>query len=304
MPDRVVLPSSNWRSLHAKIAASADGKKKRKRSEGVPPTAAKAAAAPPAAPAPAPAPAVRAPHNAAASSTASPAPPIPLEPVNIPEAASARLALDAEMVGVGDGGKRSALARVVVVSFDERICYHAFVKPPEPVTDWRTFVSGVRPQHMRYALPLRQVQTELAGLLRDRTIIGHAIQNDFRAFMLDHPSRDVRDTATYPAYRKVLAGGGTRPRKLQALAREHLQWEIQGDEHSPAEDAVAALRLYKLHMSEWERALNAGRRGPPSAQRREQQQQHTQTTKWEQRAGKPRKLKRGNGGGKRQRLGK
>jgi len=50
MPDRVVLPSSNWRSLHAKIAASVDGKKKRKRSEGVPATAAKAAAAPPAAP--------------------------------------------------------------------------------------------------------------------------------------------------------------------------------------------------------------------------------------------------------------
>lgn len=158
------------------------------------------------------------------------------------------------MVGVGEDGRRSALARIVIVGFDERICYAAFVKPPERVTDWRTAVSGVRPEHMRHALPLRQVQAEVAALLRERTVIGHAVHNDLKALMLEHPRKDVRDTASYPAYRRQL-GEATRPRKLQALAKEFLGWEIQGAEHSPAEDAVAALRLYKLKMHEWERKL-------------------------------------------------
>lgn len=221
-----------------------------------------------------------------------------MEPVNAPELATPRVAIDAEMVGVGSDGKRSALAQVVVVSFDERICYSAFVKPPEYVTDWRTHVSGVRPQNMRNALPLRQVQSDIAALLLNRTVIGHAVHNDFRALMLEHPRKDVRDTATYPPFRKQL-GNGTRPRRLQALALEFLQWGIQGAEHSPAEDAIAALRLYKSRMSEWEKAHATSGKGG----RGEGAQQHTQVTKWEQGKGrkqKPRKFKRGTGGDKKQ----
>ena len=226
---------------------------------------------------------------------AAPAPQISLEPVHAPELATARVAIDAEMVGVGADGKRSALAQVVVVSFDEKICYSAFVKPPEQVTDWRTEVSGVRPQHMRHALPLRQVQREVSALLLNRTVIGHAVHNDFRALMLEHPRKDVRDTATYPPYRKEV-GNGTKPRRLQALANDFLAWRIQGAEHSPAEDAIAALRLYKLKMSEWERAHASSGKGG----RGEGAQQHTQVTNWELgkvRKNKPRKIKRGTGGG-------
>lgn len=227
------------------------------------------------------------------SSTASPAPSLLQAPMNVPDAASPRLALDAEMVGVGEGGRRSALARIVIVGFDERVCYAAFVRPPEPVTDYRTAVSGVRPEDMQHALPLRRVQADVAALLHQRTIIGHAIHNDLKALMLEHPRRDVRDTATYPPYRRQLAQG-TRPRKLQALAREFLGWDIQGAEHSPAEDAVAALRLYKLKMHEWERAVSKDRvmSGGPAAVA-----SHTQTSSWERALarGKVRKVKRGTG---------
>ena len=274
--------SSNWRNLHARLTGASSGAgagKKRKRDApfAAAPDTAKPTTTPPAAP------------------LALPAPPLPLTPVSAADAASPRVALDAEMVGVGEGGKRSALARIVIVSFDERICYSAFVRPPEPVTDYRTAVSGVRPEHMAHALPLRRVQAEVAALLRERTIIGHGLHNDLKALMLEHPRRNVRDTATYPAYRKQLAQG-TRPRKLQALAREFLGWHIQGAEHSPAEDAVAALRLYKLRMSEWERAL--GKRGG-SERGHAAEQLHTQTSGWERALakGKARKIKRGTGGG-------
>ena len=288
-------PSSNWRSLASKINVG----KKRKRSAS-PATAAASATN---APAKQQQPSSLSPSSVAVTASSSsplaaPAPTIPSEPVNLPELATARLAIDAEMVGVGDGGKRSALAQVVVVSFDERICYSAFVRPPEPITDYRTHVSGVRPEHMRHALPLRRVQTEVAALLRERTVIGHALQNDLRALMLEHPRRQVRDTSMYPAYRKQL-GLGSRPRKLQALAKEFLQWDIQGAAHSPAEDAVAALRLYKLRMSEWERALAASSGRGSAGGDAAGAQQHTQANRWEQKKrDKPRKIKRGTGGGR------
>ena len=200
--------------------------------------------------------------------------------MHVPEAVSGRLALDCEMVGVGSGGSRSALARVVIVGFDERIVYASYVRPPETVTDWRTHVSGVRPHHMKHALPLRKVQDDVAGLLRSRVVVGHALHNDLKALMLEHPKRDIRDTATFPPFRKP-QGNGSAPRRLQWLAKEFLGWEIQGAEHSPAEDAVAALRLYKLKMSEWERAVTSGN-----------SKSHTQTSGFEKAMAKGKIIKK------------
>ena len=48
----------------------------------------------------------------------------------------------------------------VVVNFDEQIVYCAYVRPPEKVTDFRTKYSGVRPHHMKNALPLKKVQSD------------------------------------------------------------------------------------------------------------------------------------------------
>ena len=219
-----------------------------------------------------------------------PAPLLLDQSVYQPEALTTRIALDCEMVGVGDGGKRSALARVVIVNFDEQVVYATFVRPPEPVTDWRTAVSGVKPQDMRHALPLRKVQDDVGALLKSRVIVGHALQNDLKALMLDHPKRDTRDTATFPPFRKQ-QGAGTAPRRLQWLAKEFLGWEIQGAEHSPSEDAVAALRLYKLKMNEWERAVASG-----------QVQSHTQRSGFEKALAKgkiaKKRLKHAMGGNK------
>ena len=283
--------SSNWQALQQRLAQQ-QPTRKRKRSETPtkhhpsikqPTSAAPKAAVSAGAPLP---------PVAAGPSLAAAVPSIPIEPVapaslvDLPP----RLALDCEMVGVGDGGKRSALARVVVIGFDERLIYSAFVKPPEPVTDYRTAVSGVRPEHMRHALPLRRVQDDVAKLLHSRIIIGHALHNDLTALMLDHPKADVRDTATYPPYRET-QGQGTKPRRLKHLAEQFLGWQIQGGIHNPAEDAVAALRLYKLKMNEWERSIGSGGA-------------HRQVSKWElkghkekERSLKRRKVKRGTGRG-------
>jgi RNA exonuclease 4 len=47
------------------------------------------------------------------------------------------VAMDCEMVGVGPGGTRSALARVCIVNDDGNPILDAYVKPKEKVTDYR-----------------------------------------------------------------------------------------------------------------------------------------------------------------------
>ena len=52
------------------------------------------------------------------------------------------------MVGVGEGGKDSVLARVSIVNHFGHCIYDTFVKPTEKVTDYRTHVSGIRPSNL------------------------------------------------------------------------------------------------------------------------------------------------------------
>lgn len=57
------------------------------------------------------------------------------------------VAIDCEMVGVGDG-RQSILARVSVVDYNGVVLLDTFVAPTKPVIDYRTAVSGVRKKDM------------------------------------------------------------------------------------------------------------------------------------------------------------
>lgn len=53
------------------------------------------------------------------------------------------------MVGVGPEGVESTLARVSVVNYHGATMLDRFVRPREKVTDYRTWVSGVREEDLR-----------------------------------------------------------------------------------------------------------------------------------------------------------
>lgn len=57
------------------------------------------------------------------------------------------VALDCEMVGVGPG-KKNGLGRVSIVNEHGYCIYDKFVKPDEPITDFRTRWSGIRARDM------------------------------------------------------------------------------------------------------------------------------------------------------------
>ena len=169
------------------------------------------------------------------------------------------IALDNEMVGIGPSGKRSALARCCLVDFDGEVLYDKHVRPQAFVTDFRTKYSGVRSKDLRtgHAIPLQQCQKEVAALMKDKILVGHALKNDLDVLMLSHPQSRIRDTARYRPYMRPHGkkGGKFKPRSLKDLSRQFLGEAIQGGEHDPSEDARCAMFLFRRCRREWEESL-------------------------------------------------
>ncbi|PIL35383.1 hypothetical protein GSI_02109 [Ganoderma sinense ZZ0214-1] len=160
------------------------------------------------------------------------------------------LALDCEMVGVGLEGAESALARVSLVNYYGFVILDAFVRPRERVVDYRTEFSGIRPSDMVHARTFNDVQKEVADLLKDRILVGHAVHNDMKALLLSHPRPHTRDTQILAHKHKV--SRGRRP-ALRHLTKQELGLTIQGGEHSSVTDARATMALFRLHRRTWEK---------------------------------------------------
>nr|CAB3265532.1 RNA exonuclease 4-like [Phallusia mammillata] len=159
------------------------------------------------------------------------------------------IAMDCEMVGVGEGGRESVLARVSLVNQFGKCIYDKFVKSREEVTDYRTFVSGVRPSDLENADKFDVVQKEVSDILHGRILVGHALWNDMKVLFLDHPKKCVRDTAKYKPFKTMV--GGKSP-ALRVLCSKILGVQVQKGEHSSVQDAQAAMRLYTMFKKQWE----------------------------------------------------
>ncbi|XP_074645528.1 uncharacterized protein LOC141901881 [Tubulanus polymorphus] len=190
-----------------------------------------------------------------------------IKPKQVPEASSSKdrlvkenshkgltkvVAIDCEMVGVGEKGRESNLARVSIVNQYGQCIYDTFVKSIENVTDYRTWVSGVRAQDLKDAPSFQTVQKNVHSLLKGRIVVGHAIHNDFKVLYYDHPRKMIRDTSTYKPFSKL--NGGRTP-SLKTLSQKLLGVEVQGGEHSSVTDAQATMRLYTMYRKQWEKDI-------------------------------------------------
>ncbi|KAI4322980.1 hypothetical protein L6164_022625 [Bauhinia variegata] len=173
----------------------------------------------------------------------------PLTPVNDDCSLTDAVAMDCEMVGVGQGNK-SALGRVTLVNKWGNVIYDEFVRPVERVVDFRTKISGIRPRDLKKGKDFWTAQKKVAEFIKGRILVGHALHNDFKALLLSHPKKDVRDTSEYQPFLKE---GGKRA--LRHLAAELLGAQIQTGEHCPIEDARAAMLLYQKNRKAWEKSV-------------------------------------------------
>lgn len=67
--------------------------------------------------------------------------------------------------------------------------------PNERVTDFRTFVSGVKAKHLRGGLDIRQCQKEVAAMLEGKVLVGHALHHDLKVEM--NPTFKARGEVGY-----------------------------------------------------------------------------------------------------------
>ncbi|XP_064249290.1 RNA exonuclease 4 [Passer domesticus] len=162
------------------------------------------------------------------------------------------VAMDCEMVGVGPKGEDSILARVSIVNQFGKCVYDKYVKPTEKVTDYRTAVSGIRPQNINTGEDFKTVQKEVAEILQGRILVGHALRNDLKVLLLDHPHKKIRDTQRYKPFKQRVKS--SRP-SLKLLCEKLLNVQVQTAEHCSIQDAQAAMRLYTLEKKKWEAAV-------------------------------------------------
>ncbi|KNZ61387.1 hypothetical protein VP01_1407g1, partial [Puccinia sorghi] len=199
------------------------------------------------------------------------------------------LAIDCEMVGVGPrDAEESALARVSIVNYYGNIVLDTYVQPKEKVRDYRTWVSGIKPEHLENdkmfikASSFEDVTRKVADLTRNKVLIGHAITNDLQvslfstsfrlafplqmflvvALLLTHPRQMIRDTSTYQPLRKLAK---TKFPSLKKLALLLLDVEIQKDSHCSVcrfpsstsirkapSSQIATLAIYRTQKDQWE----------------------------------------------------
>jgi DNA polymerase III epsilon subunit-like protein len=155
------------------------------------------------------------------------------------------------MVGVGPMGWDSRLASVSVVNEFGNQVYFSYAQTNKPVTDYRYKYSGIKKEHLANAPSFAQVQAEVKSFIEGHVIVGHSLENDFRALGFFPPRYLMRDTAH--DVKRLLSRAG-RPRKLRRITWEFLGMIIQDSDqgHDPCEDARAALLLYQRYEKEFE----------------------------------------------------
>eukprot|EP00096_Caligus_rogercresseyi_P014875 TRINITY_DN7354_c0_g1_i1.p1 TRINITY_DN7354_c0_g1~~TRINITY_DN7354_c0_g1_i1.p1 ORF type:complete len:579 (-),score=153.88 TRINITY_DN7354_c0_g1_i1:367-2103(-) len=152
--------------------------------------------------------------------------------------------LDCEMAFTTSGME---LVKVTVISVDGSPVYESFVRPDTRIVDHNTRFSGVTAKDLTSypTKTLKQVQSDLLRIISaDTILIGHALDNDFRALRLIHDK--VVDTAVlFPHFYGI-----PYRRSLKSLAEIYLKRRIQTREmgHDPYEDALASVELILWKM--------------------------------------------------------
>ena len=163
------------------------------------------------------------------------------------------LAIDCEFVGTSPSGLRSILARCSIVNYNEVVVYDKYVRPVDNITDYRTELSGITAELLNdkssILVEYKQVQREVSQLVKHRIVVGHSVHSDLQSLQINHPKQYIRDTA----YCKLLCP--QRPLPLKKLMYDKLRINVQNDQHDSIEDAISALKLYKLVQVQWEQLI-------------------------------------------------
>lgn len=148
------------------------------------------------------------------------------------------IAIDCEMVSTEED--KNSLARVSIVNMDCEVLLDMFVKPEGKVVNYRTFVTGIRHRHLKFAETFGEVRKKVKDVLRGKIVVGHAVHHDLQALKLEIPKEKVRDTQVL-----YYETAGVAAISLQKLCFQALGRVIQTGHHSSVEDAIATMEIFK-----------------------------------------------------------
>ncbi|THH32323.1 hypothetical protein EUX98_g1852 [Antrodiella citrinella] len=154
--------------------------------------------------------------------------------------------------------KYSMAARVTLVDYRGNVIYDSYVRPTQLVCDYRTEVTGLLPSHLAYAPEFQTVQLQVAMLLRDKIIVGHALWQFLSVMGLSHPAIDTRDTALFLPFRKSLKSKSSALIPLATLMHRLMNRQIGACGEVAVEEARAALDLYRSCEQTWEGVVKTG----------------------------------------------
>ncbi|XP_060858336.1 RNA exonuclease 4-like isoform X2 [Metopolophium dirhodum] len=163
------------------------------------------------------------------------------------------VAIDCEMVGINHDGREDMLARVSIINSKGEIIYDKFVKPTTKVTDYRTPVSGIRPEDIEHGEIFTKVKQEVLRVLKNKIVICHSPKKDLKVLKISHPRCMIRDTSTYSNFMQFTEG---RKPSLKQLTLHFLGASIQEGQHRSVQAAKAALQLYMIFRDDWESQIN------------------------------------------------
>ena len=122
----------------------------------------------------------------------------------MPKTITKVVAVDCEMVEVDRWGE--GLARCSIVNYYGHILMDKYVIPDGNVTNYRTWVSGVTPDHLRPdkgAITDQQAKKMAHNILKDKIIVGHSLKHDFDVMEYTEtmrPKENVRDLIRFKRY--------------------------------------------------------------------------------------------------------
>jgi len=128
---------------------------------------------------------------------------------------------------------------------------NTWVTVEEEVVDFRTSITGLDAETARKlpSISYNEARDIVRRLIAGKIVVGHALENDFRALAISHPLPLVRDTATQVI---LLPPGRINTPSLRLLAKYWLNEDMHSGTHDSMQDARVALRLYMMHAECWQ----------------------------------------------------
>ncbi|KZT06366.1 uncharacterized protein LAESUDRAFT_737079 [Laetiporus sulphureus 93-53] len=145
-----------------------------------------------------------------------------------------------------------------MVDYRGNILLDTFVRPTQPVSDYRTPETGLQPLTLALAPTFIDVQRQVAALIKDKVIIGYSLWQFLSVLGLAHPAIDTRDVALFMPFRRSLGSKPSVTLPLVTLINRLMGRHIGLHGEFPVEHARAALDLFRSCEHTWEEIIETG----------------------------------------------